>query len=228
MKEKVEKFTNDIKQLIPQLAELRDLYWLNIDRSNDADRERGRLFNHKFNKIQEQFLRTEKTVIKFLEQAFANPKELAREEAINKLSVEFPNFSEWDSVAKNALIEKYTQDILNANKNSRRKNTERSRQASSTKLSVTLPDGTVICEATSAKTLAKTIQKIGVEKVIELDLMVHRMPFITKNKDSIRGPLPVDDDFFVCTHSSTSAKQRMFREIAQRLNLNLKVKVVER
>lgn len=223
MNEKVEKFINDLELLSSQLNEMREYFWLNIDRTNETDRQRGILFNNKFEKIKDQFLRTEKTVNKFLEKSFFDPKEEAHKEALNKLYCEFANFDEWDAIAKNALIEKYTNDIINNTKNV--VVTERSPKTISTKLLVIFNDGTKICETTSAKTFAETIRKIGIGKVINLNIIIDKAPFVSTDKE-MRGGIALDDRYYVNTHSSTPAKKRVLEDIAQRLNLDLKIEIV--
>jgi len=225
MNKKVEKFINDLELLNGQLHEMREYFWLNIDRTNETDRQRGILFDNKFEKIKDQFLRTEKTVSKFLEKSFFDPKEEARKEALNKLYSEFANFDEWDEIAKNALLEKYINDIVKINTKQKVDTVERSPKTISTKLLVIFNDGTKICEPTSSKTFAETIRKIGVEKIIELDILVDKAPFVSKDNE-MRGGVALDDGYYVNTHSSTPAKKRLLVDISQRLNLDLKIEIV--
>ena len=75
MNEKIEKFICDLKQLNIQLPELRDYFWLNIDRSNETDMQSGISFDKKFEKITSALNSIEKQIIKFLENSFNDPKE---------------------------------------------------------------------------------------------------------------------------------------------------------
>jgi hypothetical protein len=225
MNEKVEKFINDLELLNSQLHEMREYFWLNIDRTNETDRQRGILFDNKFEKIKDQFLQNKKTVGNFLEKSFFDPKKEARNEALNKLYSEFANFDEWDEIAKNALIEKYTNDILKINTGTKVVSGERSPKANNTKLLVTFNDGTKICETTSAKTFAETIRKIGIEKIIELNIIVDKAPFVSRDKE-MRGRIALDDGYYVNSHSSTFAKKRLLEDISQRLNIGLKIEII--
>jgi len=228
MNEKIKKFITDLKQLSIQLPELREYFWLDIDRSSDTDKQRGILFDSKFEKIKEQFLRTEKTMCKFLEDSFHNPKEEAKKEALKKLISEFQNFDEWDEIAKNALIEKYTNDILQKMIKSREDDNERASRSKPSNLLVIFSDAKQICEKNAAKTLAETIRTIGIEKVIGLNLIHSKVPFISKDKDAMRLAVPLENGYFVNAHSGAQTKKRQLEEISRRLNLNLKIDIVER
>jgi hypothetical protein len=50
MNSKVEKFINGLKQLNTQLSELREYFWLGIDRNDETEWQRGFLFDSKFEK----------------------------------------------------------------------------------------------------------------------------------------------------------------------------------
>ncbi|MDR0206534.1 MAG: hypothetical protein LBI45_04680 [Bacteroidales bacterium] len=232
MNEKIEKFICDLKQLNIQLPELRDYFWLNIDRSNETDMQRGILFDKKFEKIKSNFKITEKYVIKFLENSFNDPKVEARKEAINKLSLEFQSFNEWDEVAKNALIEKYTNDILIkttkskiADKIADKDNASRKKQ---TKLLVTFPDGTQISENEASETLAETINKIGIDKVKNLYMIIDNVAFISKNKEPMHRFIALEGDYFANVNSSSLKKKRQLEFISKKLNLGLIIEIVKK
>ena len=293
MNEKVEKFIHNLKQLNEQLPEIRDYFWLDIDRSSDTDRQRGIVFDSKFEKIKTLFSQSEKKVTAFLEESFYNPQKEAYKEAMVKLKAEFPNFDDWNEEAKNALIEKYTNDILKSITKpiddslgfSRRKisselnnltilsetnefsdeflsfynsldqtpSTHNSQKfivrkyllengydpklvnsikgftskSKPTRLSVYFPDGTEINNHFSAGTLAETIKKIGVDKVVALNMVCSNLPFVSKDKN-MKGAFTVEDGYFVNTNSSTVMKKRQLEEISQRLNLDLKIDIVDR
>ena len=102
--------------------------------------------------------------------------------------------------------------------------------APKTGFTVTFPDGTII-EAPKAKTvLAKTIEKIGAEKVAALGILCGGEPLVTRDKAlytkmpsqvvSIRG------GWFVKTHSSTDAKVGYVKKIAKAIGMRLVTKAV--
>ena len=292
MTEKVEKFVNDLKQLSNQFSEMRDYYWLDIDRSSDADRKKGILFDGKFEKVNELFQKTEKSVCKFLEDAFNDPEREVRKKAVKLLAEEFSNFKDWNEDAKSALIEKYTKDLLKTKTMddslgfSKRKifselqsltilteanvfsdefmefynsldptlsthNSQkfivrkyllengydaelvnsikgRSQKSKPSRLIVSFSDGTDICENSASNTLAETINKIGVEMVIGLNIIFDNVPYISKDKDLMYRGTFLKNGYFVNTHSSTSTKKKQLEEISQKLNLDLKIDIIER
>jgi len=112
MKEKVEKFINELKQLNNQLPELRDLFWLNIDRYNETDQQRGVAFDEKFEQQRDKLFRVIDSFSVFIEKSFApSAEELAKEKALQKLNAEFPGFGDWNEEAKKALLEREIQAI---------------------------------------------------------------------------------------------------------------------
>ena len=303
MTERVEKFVTDLKQLSNQLSEMRDYYWLDIDRSSDADRQKGILFDEKFEKVNELFQKTEKSVCKFLEDAFNDPEREARKKAIKLLYEEFPNFKDWNEDAKNALIEKYTKDLLKANtlkakplkastkpvdenlgfskrkifaelqnltilteanvfsnefmefynsldQTSSTHNSQkfivrnyllengydaelvnsikgRFQKSKPSRLIVSFSDGTDICGNSATKTLTETINKIGVEKVIGLNLTFRNAPYISNDRELMRNCASLNNGYLVNTHSSSITKKKQLEEISQKLNLNLKINIIE-
>ena len=100
-------------------------------------------------------------------------------------------------------------------------------------LKVTFPDGIVYEDNNSTNTLIKIINKIGPEEVYKLNLMLSDYPFISKEKldDDGRGygnsQRELDGGFFLTTKLSTDAKLAKVQEIAQRLNYNLNVSIIE-
>jgi hypothetical protein len=96
-----------------QLPELRDLYWLKIDRYNEADQQRGVAFDEKFEQYRGKLFRVIDSFSAFIEKSFApSAEEMAKEKAIQKLRAEFPGFDEWNEEAKKALLEREMKTIL--------------------------------------------------------------------------------------------------------------------
>ncbi len=94
-------------------------------------------------------------------------------------------------------------------------------------LKVTFGDGSVIQEKTATETYVETIRHIGVEKVANLtDVRIEGLPLVVKQVDYRMQMRPLDDGWYVCTHSSTIAKQRMLEKISERLELNLIIEVI--
>jgi len=113
MNSTIEKFINDLKQLNAQLPELRDLFWLKIDRYNDVEQQRGIVFDEKYKQQRDKFYRVVDNLTTFIEKSFAqSAEEVAKEKALQKLCAEFPSFNEWNEEAKKALLEREITDFL--------------------------------------------------------------------------------------------------------------------
>ncbi|MDR1097390.1 MAG: hypothetical protein LBL57_04595, partial [Tannerella sp.] len=251
MTEQIEKILAELKAVQAKLPELRDLFWLKIDRYSESDQQRGVAFDEKFEQQRNKLFRVIDSFTAFIEKSFApTDEEVTREKALQKLRAEFPGFDEWNEEAKKALLEREIKDILiarnaisdNAMGFSKRRIKEELQnitilygnkfsdefmkfynnldptpathnsqkflvrnylleqgydenlvnsikgfipKASPTKLIVTFPDGTEISDKIAARTLAKTIKKIGTEKVIALNLIVNKAAFVSQDKDSL-------------------------------------------
>ena len=104
------------------------------------------------------------------------------------------------------------------------------KRTSKTCLSVSFPDGTVICHPKSATTMAIVIDKIGPEKVAELGIRMSGRPLVSKEKYEMyeRDQHEISNGWFVTTHSNTNEKVRKLKQISTALGLELIVEVVEK
>jgi CHAD domain-containing protein len=83
MTEQIEKILDEFKAIQAKLPELRDLFWLKIDRYSESDQQRG---------------------VAFIEKSFASTdEEVTREKALQKLRAEFPGF-EFAGYFKNVVM----------------------------------------------------------------------------------------------------------------------------
>jgi hypothetical protein len=99
-------------------------------------------------------------------------------------------------------------------------------KASKTGLLVRLSNGEVISERTAAGTLVKFIQKVGIEKVANLEILVNKENIVSKlasKKGYGETPIP---PFFIKTHSSTAQKKRNIEDISRALGLSCEVLIV--
>lgn len=113
MAEQIENILTELKAIQAKLPELRDLFWLKIDRYNEADQQRGVVFDEKFEQQCSKLFRTIEAFSAFIEKSFApSAEEVAEEKALQKLRSEFPGFDEWNEEAKKALLEREIQTIL--------------------------------------------------------------------------------------------------------------------
>ena len=89
---------------------------------------------------------------------------------------------------------------------------------------VVFPDGTEITDDKATQTFVKAIEKIGIEKVVQLkmDTLVR----VDTNFERTAKLVQIGN-CYVNTHFSTIEKKRFPDTISQRLNLNLKVEISE-
>ena len=113
MTEQIKNILIELKAIQAKLPELRDLFWLKIDRYNEADQQRGVAFDEKFEQQRDKLFRVIDSFSAFIEKSFApNAEEIAKEKALQKLRVEFPGFDGWNEEAKKALLEREMIDLL--------------------------------------------------------------------------------------------------------------------
>ena len=93
------------------------------------------------------------------------------------------------------------------------------------KIKVTFPDGTVIHENTGKSTFMKTILKIGVEKVQELNMKWRKHPLISKHMHSRESSWhhDVDSGFYIYKDMNKSTMFEQLKEINDRLGLGLRL-----
>ncbi len=113
MPDQIKNILSEFDAIQTKLPELRELFWLKIDRYNEADQQRGVAFDEKFERQCEKLFRRIDSFSAFIKRSFApSAEELAKEKALEKLRSEFPGFDEWNEEAKRALLEREIQTIL--------------------------------------------------------------------------------------------------------------------
>lgn len=98
-------------------------------------------------------------------------------------------------------------------------------RSSRTVLVVKFGDGTVIYESKAAETFAKSIKKLGTQRVIALGLKVNGFPLISKERSESYTQTPLDS-YLVMTHSSTESKRDHLLKIASALKEKISVDIV--
>lgn len=296
MTEQIKNILIELKAIQAKLPELRDLFWLKIDRYNEADQQRGVAFDEKFEQQRDKLFRVIDSFSAFIEKSFApSAEEIAKEKALQKLRVEFPGFDGWNEEAKKALLEREMIDLLKtrtriadnsmgfskrrikdelqnltildgddfsddflkfystldptpATHNSQKfivrnylleqgidENLINSLKGKGTRqiirkkaplsLKVIFPDGSEIADSKATQTFVQTIERIGIEKVVQLNLYT----LVRADTNFERtAQLAQIGNCYVNTHSSTTEKKRFLDTISNRLNLNLKVQISER
>lgn len=107
MTEQKNNILAELKLIQEKLPQLRDLFWLKIDRYNEVDQQRGIVFDEKYKNKRDKLSRALDSFSVFIEKSFApSAEEVAKEKALQKLCAEFPSFNEWNEEAKKALLER--------------------------------------------------------------------------------------------------------------------------
>jgi len=96
-----------------------------------------------------------------------------------------------------------------------------------TGLLVTFPDGRQISNRFACDTLTDCIQKIGVSKVLALDLRYANVPFVSDKKDRFYQQTRVSTGQYVFTHGATELKKKILTTISEKLNLGLKIEILD-
>ena len=97
-----------------------------------------------------------------------------------------------------------------------------------TNFTVTFPDGMVIVDKKACLVLAKSIGKLGAEKVAALGIMVGGEPLVTKDKSQYKkhpsAVAEIAGGWFVKTHSNTASKIDYVKRAAKALGVKIVVK----
>ncbi len=89
-------------------------------------------------------------------------------------------------------------------------------------LTVIMEDGQKICHSRVSETFVEVIEKIGVEKVKTLGIIINALPLI----DTFKHPTynqAQSGSYYIMTNSDTDKKIEQLKEIKRSLNLNFKV-----
>ena len=99
--------------------------------------------------------------------------------------------------------------------------------APKTNFTVTFPNGVVVVDKKAYNVLAKTIEKLGADKVSALGVMCGGEPLVTKDKSLYKkqpsAVVPIAGGWFVKTHSGTKAKIGYLKRIAKMLKIKLAI-----
>ena len=98
-------------------------------------------------------------------------------------------------------------------------------KAPKTVLIVRFPDGTVIYEAKAADTFAKTLEKLGLDKVAALGLKVNNFPLVSREPCEGYQQTALGG-YRVMSHSNTASKRNQLLTIAGKLRQKLNVDIV--
>lgn len=97
-----------------------------------------------------------------------------------------------------------------------------------TGLRVTFDDGTVIEEVTANATFVEAVKKIGLQRVCDTGVRLHGIRAVSTEEDTrYRGRCIPVDGFYVATFSDNEEKCRALERIAERLQINIGLKLLD-
>lgn len=94
-----------------------------------------------------------------------------------------------------------------------------------TYLEVKFPDGSVIDDPNGAETFARTIVKIGVDKVKQLGMICNGYDFISRENVPAPYTAKFANGYYIQTTLSNVAKKKKLEEISDRLKLGLQITI---
>ena len=90
------------------------------------------------------------------------------------------------------------------------------------KVSVTFPDKTIIKHNKVVETFVESIRKIGVDRVLLLQIYRSGVPIVSETKDEFYNQYQVGK-YWIMVHTSTKEKVAILNEINKKLGLKLKI-----
>ena len=118
-------------------------------------------------------------------------------------------------------------DINHRLRDIRSQKTARVKKAPPKRLRVEFSDGTVICENKATDTFVQVIHRIGLERVSELPLKLSGCPLVLIRKHESARAVRELDGYFIATHSSTEGKATCIQQIADILQMDISVSVID-
>ena len=95
------------------------------------------------------------------------------------------------------------------------------------RLRVTMDDGEVIERKNGLTTFIEVIDKLGVERVKDLNLIRNTIPLISTSKDPTHAQHQLGE-YYIVKHMSTKNKKRILDRIAKELQIDLEVEIVDK
>ncbi len=94
-------------------------------------------------------------------------------------------------------------------------------------IKVIFPDGSAVCSHRMSTTMVDTIKKIGLEKVMALNMRVYGYPFVSRERYQTEYNVSdAGSGFRVFTHSNTPTKVAQLKKINEMLNLGLRIELI--
>ena len=95
------------------------------------------------------------------------------------------------------------------------------------RLRVTMPDGKVIDRKHARDTFVEVIEKVGIDRVKRLNIIINSIPLISTSKDPERQQRKLGE-YYIYVGKSTRHKEQLLNKIASNLRIDLQVEQVEK
>ena len=86
--------------------------------------------------------------------------------------------------------------------------------------------GSVIECNKASETFRQFVLMVGIEKVRSLNYKYNKMPLVSNTLDDKYSQVPLNDGWYLMTHSSTKKKKYQIERIAKELHIDIKVEIV--
>lgn len=86
--------------------------------------------------------------------------------------------------------------------------------------------GKKIKEKNSTETFLSVLRVLGPSEIASMkDVKVDGLPLIVSKKDYRLQMKQLDNEWYVCTHMPTTYKKRMLEKLANRMNIDIRIKL---
>ncbi|MBR3481996.1 MAG: type I restriction enzyme HsdR N-terminal domain-containing protein, partial [Neisseriaceae bacterium] len=172
--------------------------------------------------IKKQFSDTDDDFVKFILGKISNEKKT--EQRINMLKPIIKDV--FDKIIKDNNDKQFENKITQGiKKENTQCNNNHTNKENSGQLIVIFEDGTKFQYLEPKITLAKTIEKIGFEKVVPLEIKHNEIYLISKEKTKFKTRQY--GDYYIHTTGSPKTKKKQLQEISEKLGLNLKIELLQ-
>lgn len=96
----------------------------------------------------------------------------------------------------------------------------------STRLAVTMPDGTTINDNVAANTFVEVIRLLGIRQVKDLNKVINNNRDLISTSEDLTQQQRELNGYYINIHSSTKVKSNLLKEIASDLDVRLQVEII--
>ena len=158
------------------------------------------------------------------------PEDVEAEKLALEEFLHTPNEEESKLVFLSKELSSLAKDINYRLRGMRSQKTPEGKKAPSKRLRVEFSDGTIINDSKSTNTFVDAMRHMGLQRVSELPIKKDGGPLVSARKPTSATILKNSKDidgYFINAHSSTNAKAKYLQQIADALQIDISVRVVD-